>query len=87
MIVDNLQTRWKMTIKLRDSGLRQVRLEEQDRVSYDWWERPTEIAALRIWPLTRLEERNMEDRIQAGLQTSWENRRNEIIQKARQGLV
>lgn len=87
MVVDNLQERWKMTVKLKDCGLRQIRKEEQDNVGYDWWERPTEIRMLRIWPLTTFEERGMEERIQAGLQASWENRRNEIVQKARQGLV
>jgi hypothetical protein len=87
-VIRNLELKWKRTLMLKDVGLKQANRERKLTIDYSWFEGSTELPELNI--LARLEFIDNwfnQPRIQAGLEQSWENRRNEIVQKARQGLI
>ena len=87
-VIKNLELKWKRTLMLKDVGLKQANREHKLAIDYNWFEESHEIPEFLI--LTRVEVIDNwfnESRIQAGLQESWENRRKEIVQKARQGLM
>jgi hypothetical protein len=87
-VIKNLELKWRRTLMLKDVGLRQANRERKLTIDYTWFEESTELPELNI--LTRFEFIDNwfnQPRIQAGLEQSWENRRNEIVQKARQGLM
>ena len=86
-VIKNLELKWKRTLMLKDVGLKQANREYKLAIDYNWFEVSQEIPEFNIFTRIEFIDRYFnKSRIQAGLQKSWENRRNEIVQKARQGL-
>lgn len=84
---DIILRKWKHTIRLKDTGLRQAgKIDTGPKVSYDWWEGSDEpVMTLPLfdhiysWLADRAGNTNF-DRV-------WEMAREEKLQKARQGLA
>ena len=70
--------KWQMMDKLRRTGLR-TNYRQKTKVDYAWWEPHVGMAlnSTFLWNLN----------LPARLDWSWENARNEFIQKARRGLA
>ena len=85
-----LLRRWKMLINLKDVGARSTGRTPYE-IDNSWWEASDEITALSLPGFDAFErwcnDRWQNLRLQDGLTRSWEKARNELIQKARQGLV
>lgn len=81
---DRLFNKWCLTLKLKDTGLRQSTEEEDDSERYHWWERSEEIRTFNFGFFDRFYENiGLEHR----LAESWARARDEKLQKARQGLA
>jgi hypothetical protein len=74
--------KWSMMIKLQQSGLRQVGPERSFQIAYDWWEPSDEVKSLIPTPSFMNDWFNHSD-----LAQSWENAKEQKLQKARQGLA
>ena len=74
--------KWSMMIKLQQSGLRQVGPDRGFDISYDWWEGSEEVMSLIPTPNFLENWFNHSD-----LEHSWENAKEQKLQKARQGLA
>ena len=74
--------KWSMMIKLQQSGLRQVGPDRNFDIAYDWWEPSDEIKSLIPIPSFMENWGNYSD-----LSQSWENAKEQKLQKARQGLA
>jgi hypothetical protein len=86
----NLTARWRLTIMLKDTGMKQTNVRPRQVVRYDWYEdseEPVFQSWFDCWPFNIFAQAQDARRIQAGLEASWEKRRGEIIQRARQGLI
>ena len=86
----NLVARWRLTIMLKDTGLKQAHFRPKQIVSYNWFELSEEAVFqswFDRWPFNLFEQAKEESRIQQGFTASWEKRRMEILQKAKQGLI
>lgn len=85
-----LLRRWKMLINLKDVGAKSSEKAPYE-IDHNWWEPAEEITALSLPGFDAFERWSMDRwqsmRLQDGLTRSWENARNELIQKARQGLA
>jgi hypothetical protein len=74
--------KWSMMICLQQSGLRQVGPDRSFKIAYDWWEASDEIKSLIPVPNFMNDWFNHSD-----LAHSWENAKEQKLQKARQGLA
>jgi hypothetical protein len=81
--------KWKMMTVLQRSGLRQNKAKPTYEIDYDWWEPGYEIMSFPVFAAIEgwMDNWFAQDRMQDGLARSWEKARNELVQKARQGLV
>ena len=81
--------KWKYLISREDLAVVDTD-PPQTEIDYSWWEPACE-PGLALPMFGRMEQWAMEKfsstRIQEGLARSWERARNELIQKARQGLA
>ena len=81
--------RWHHTIRLKDVGMRQVtKRQDSPDIDYSWWEPSTEISM--NFPLFDNIGNWINDRFgftYSDLNASWENAKEEKLQKARQGLA
>ena len=76
--------RWKHTIRLRETGLRQKStVQEGPQIDYSWWEQHDGVGGY-LFPFMGVFDNwfNHSD-----LDASWEKAREEKLQKARQGLA
>jgi len=76
--------RWKHTVRLKDTGLRQkTTLREGPEIDYHWWERHDGIGG-HVFPFMGFMDNwfNHSD-----LSASWAKAQEEKLQKARQGLA
>jgi hypothetical protein len=77
-------SKWQQTIMLKDVGLRQEVIKEQDIRTYDWWEKTEEVGTLGVdlWAF-------LSEKLGPGpnLTESWEKAKEIKLQKARQGLA
>lgn len=82
-----LLRKWKHTIRLKETGLRQVqKADSGPKIDYNWWEGSEEAANIRI-PILDGISNWLQDRVSTrSLDRAWEMARNESLQKARQGL-
>jgi hypothetical protein len=74
--------KWSMMIKLQQSGLRQVGPDRGFDIRYDWWEPSDEVTNFVPVPNFLNDWFNHSD-----LEASWENAKEQKLQKARQGLA
>jgi hypothetical protein len=74
--------KWSMMIKLQQSGLRQVGPDRNFDIAYDWFEKSDEVVSLIPTPGFMNDWFNHSD-----LAHSWENAKEQKLQKARQGLA
>jgi hypothetical protein len=74
--------KWSMMIKLQQSGLRQIGPDRSFEIDYDWWEGSDEVRWAIPTPGVMSDWFNHSD-----LAQSWENAKEQKLQKARQGLA
>lgn len=82
-----LLRKWKHTIRLKETGLRQAnKVDTGPKIRYDWWEGSDEVPmqfplfdALTQWIHSHAGISNLD--------RAWEMARDEKLQKARQGLA
>lgn len=87
IVADKLFNKWRMTVTLYQSGLRQRGLKRSFDINYDWWEGSDEaVGSLPIPAFLNLNFVN-DWFNQRSLEWSWEKARDEKLQKARQGLA
>ena len=80
-VENNLLTKWRMMILLKDTGLRQIGHQTGPKIDYDWWEPSDEIKSPIPIPAF------MENwGSQSDLEQSWANAQERKLQRARQGL-
>ena len=83
-VESRLMSKWQQTIMLKDVGLRQEVIKEQDIRTYDWWEKTEEVGTLGVdfWAF-------LSEKLGPGpnLTESWEKAKEIKLQKARQGLA
>ena len=81
--------KWKMMSTLQRSGLRQNKTSPTYVIDYSWWEPGYELMSFPVFAAIEgwMDNWFAQYRIQDGLTRSWENARNELVQKARQGLA
>ena len=84
-VEDILLRKWKHTVRLKDTGLRQAgRVDTGPKISYDWWEKSDEVV-MRV-PIIDGITNWVSDRISSpNLERAWAMAMNEKLQKARQG--
>jgi hypothetical protein len=82
--------KWQLTSTLQRCGLRQNWIDDKTRnIDYGFWEKSEEVIGFPLFDWLNSIGNDWMDanRIQTGLTRSWENARNEKLQKARQGLA
>ena len=78
-----LLRKWKLTVQLQQSGLRQRGPIQKPAIDYSWWEKSDEHSSQSpFWNY-------LVDKVSSGpdLDRAWEMARDEKLQKARQGLA
>lgn len=87
IIADKLFNKWRLTVTLYQSGLRQRGVQRGFNIDYDWFEGSDE--AVGFLPVPAFLNLNfINDWFnQRDLTWSWEKAREEKLQKARQGLA
>lgn len=79
-----LLRKWKHTLRLKDTGLRQKQLwDSGPKIDYDWWEKHDGIGG-HLFPFLGIFD-NWTN--QTDLSASWAKAMEEKLQKARQGLA
>lgn len=81
-----LLNKWHLTIKLRDTGLKQIVGKEEDLERYDWWEPSEEVPGLNFG-IAVFDDWFYQMGLQARLEVSWAKAQEQKLQKARQGLA
>jgi hypothetical protein len=84
-----LLRKWKLTIRLKDTGLRQIgKKADGPKVSYDWWEGAEEIhVSLPIFDNISYWINEKFGFTKGDLSASWEKAIELKVQRARQGLA
>lgn len=77
-------TKWKLTIQLKDTGLKQITENRVNTVNYNWSERAEEI---RMVGFTWFDDFINNIGLQQRLNESWGRALEEKVQKARKGLA
>ena len=78
-------TKWKLTIQLKDTGLKQITEKRVDTARYDWWEKSEEIGGIGF--ITWFDDFINNIGLQQRLGESWGRALEEKVQKARKGLA
>jgi hypothetical protein len=82
-----LLRRWKHTIRLKETGLRQIQnYDSGPKISYDWWENAEEVP-MTMPLLDNISRWIMEYTGNTNLDRAWAIAQEEKLQKARQGLA
>lgn len=80
---------WKLTIMLKDTGMKQIKREDNHRqLDYSWWEPSTEIGVrMPVFDFIGDWLNQKFGFVYNDLDGSWEKAKEEKLQKARQGLA
>jgi hypothetical protein len=86
-ITDRLFKKWSLCVQLKDTGLRQQGPASiYSKIDYSWWEKSEEIP-VGIPLFDNISRMLMDAAGNTDLTRSWENAREEKLQKARLGLA
>ena len=82
--VARLFTKWRLTLQLKDTGMRQIVEKHADLETYDWWEKSDEI---RMAGNHMLENLFHNAGLSSRLDESWARSKEQKLEKARIGLA